>query len=42
MLILALNFAATAGIDVLQAINAKIDKNHVKYPKSSSELRRWS
>jgi NTP pyrophosphatase (non-canonical NTP hydrolase) len=42
VLILALNFAAAAGIDVLQAINAKIDKNEVKYPKSNSELRGWS
>ena len=41
VMILALNFAAAAGIDVLQAINGKIDKNEAKYPKGSSEPKRW-
>jgi NTP pyrophosphatase (non-canonical NTP hydrolase) len=37
VLILALNFADAARIDVLQTIDAKIDKNEAKYPKGSAE-----
>jgi NTP pyrophosphatase (non-canonical NTP hydrolase) len=42
VLILALNFAAASDIDVLRALDAKIDKNEAKYPEGASEPKRWS
>jgi dCTP diphosphatase len=42
VLIQCLNFASVAGIDVLAAIERKIEKNAIKYPIGESEPKRWS
>jgi dCTP diphosphatase len=42
VLIQCLNFAAVAKIDVLTAIDRKIDKNASKYPLEDSKPRQWT
>jgi NTP pyrophosphatase (non-canonical NTP hydrolase) len=41
VLIQCLNFAAVAEIDVLAAIDRKVDKNARKYPLEDSEPKQW-